>query len=78
MAAIADKPMAKKMGRPKSSERDDVTIKFDRLLANKARHVALAKGVPMVEYLSELARGQIERDYAKILRAIEEEGGKSE
>lgn len=64
--------MAKKrMGRPKTSDRQDVSIKFDKILAAKARQIALARGVSMAEYLSELARGQIDRDYAKLLRQLE-------
>jgi hypothetical protein len=61
----------KKMGRPKSSERQDVSIKFDKILAAKARQVSLSRGVSMAEYLSELARSQIDRDYAKLLRELE-------
>lgn len=65
----------KKMGRPKSSDRDDVSIKFDRQLARKARQVALDKGVPMAEYLSELGRPTIEKDYAALLRKIDKANG---
>lgn len=35
--ATAGMVMAKKMGRPKSSVRNDVSIKFDKILAGKAR-----------------------------------------
>ena len=45
----------KKMGRPKTSERQDVSIKFDKILAARARQIALSRGVSMAEYLSELA-----------------------
>jgi hypothetical protein len=61
--------MAKKpMGRPKSSDRQDVSIKFDKTLAGMARMIALGKGISMAEYLSEMARPHIERDYAKIMK----------
>jgi hypothetical protein len=49
-------------------------VKFDRILAAKARQVALARGITMTAYLSDLSRGQIDRDYAKVLRELE--GGK--
>jgi hypothetical protein len=71
MAGVA---MAKKkMGRPKSSDRDDVSIKFDRALARKARMIAEGRGTSMAEYLSELARPTINRDYAKLMRELEGE-----
>jgi len=56
-------------------DRDDVSIKFDRTLARKARQVSLDKGTPMAEYLSEMARSTIERDYATLLRKIERGNG---
>jgi hypothetical protein len=69
---MAGAAMAKKRpGRPKSSERQDVSIKFDRTLAGKARAIATGRGIPMAEYLSEMARPQIDRDYAKLLRELE-------
>jgi hypothetical protein len=52
-------------------QRQDVSIKFDRILAAKARQIALARGAPMAEYLSELSRAAIDRDYAKLLRELE-------
>ena len=64
--------MAKKtMGRPKSSDRQDVSIKFDRVLAGRARLIAQGRGIPMAEYLSESARPIIDRDYAKLMRELE-------
>jgi hypothetical protein len=61
--------MAKKRaGRPKSSDRQDVSIKFDKTLAGMARMIALGRGISMAEYLSEMARPNIERDYAKIMK----------
>jgi hypothetical protein len=61
----------KKMGRPKTSERLDVSIKFDKTLAGKARLISQGKGVSMAEYLSELTRPLIDRDYAKLMRELE-------
>ena len=64
--------MAKKtMGRPKSSDRQDVSIKFDRVLAGRARLIAQGRGIPMAEYLSESARPIIDRDYSKLMRELE-------
>ena len=64
----------KKMGRPKSSDRQDVSIKFDKVLAGKARLISQARGVSMAAYLSEMTRGPIDRDYAKLMRELEESG----
>lgn len=69
---MAGTMMAKKRtGRPKTSERKDASIKFDKILAAKARQVSLARGIPMAEYLSEMTRPQIDRDYAKLLHELE-------
>jgi hypothetical protein len=65
--------MAKKqMGRPKTSDRHDVSIKFDKILAGRARLIAQGRGVTMAEYLSESARPIIDRDYARLMRELEE------
>jgi hypothetical protein len=61
----------KKMGRPKTSDRQDVSIKFDKTLAGKARLIAQGRGVSMAEYLSEMTRPLIDRDYAKLMRDLE-------
>lgn len=63
--------MARPKGRPKSSERQDVSIKFDRALVGMARMVATAKGVSLAHYLSEAARPVIEKDFAKEMKRLE-------
>lgn len=63
--------MAKKrMGRPKS-DRQDVSIKFDKTLAGKARLIAQGRGITMTAYLSEMTRPIIDRDYARLMRELE-------
>jgi hypothetical protein len=74
MPAIGAVMARKKMGRPKTSNRDDVSIKFDRVLARRAKAVADGKRTSMAEYLSELARGAIDRDYAQLMRELDESG----
>src|SRR4051812_7706088 len=61
----------KKMGRPQTSERQDVSIKFDRTLAGKARAIAIGRGITMAAYLSDMTRPVIDRDYAKLMRDLE-------
>jgi hypothetical protein len=68
--------MAKTKGRPKTSEREDVSIKFDKSLAAMARLVAASRKVSLAEYLSELARPLIEKDLAREMKRLE--GGKRE
>ena len=69
--AMETSKMAKAKGRPKLSERDDVTIKFDRTIANKAKMVALHRGISAAELLSELARGPVDKAYAQMLRELD-------
>jgi hypothetical protein len=73
--SVAGAVMAKKkMGRPKTSNRDDVSIKFDRVLARRAKAVADSRSTSMAEYLSELARSTIDRDYSQLMRELDESG----
>jgi hypothetical protein len=62
----------KKMGRPKTSTRDDVSIKYDRVLARRAKAVADGKRISMAEYLSEITRPVVDGDYAKLLRELDQ------
>ena len=65
--------MAKLRGRPKG-DRDDVPVRLDRKLAGMAKSIALARGVSVGEYLSELTHAAINRDFAKMLREAESAG----
>jgi hypothetical protein len=62
----------KKMGRPKTSTRDDVSIKYDRVLARRAKAVADSRRISMAEYLSEMTRPVVDGDYAKLLRELDQ------
>jgi hypothetical protein len=64
----------KKMGRPKTSTRDDVSIKFDRVLARRAKAVADSQRISMAEYLSGIAQPAIDRDYAQLMRELDQSG----
>ena len=59
-----------KAGRP-SKGRDDVTVKIERALASKVKHLAVHRGVSVAEVLSELSRVPIDRAYAAMLRDLE-------
>jgi hypothetical protein len=84
---VEDRPVAKNVahggtrpgaGRPRTSERDDVTVRLDRAIAAKARYVAEVRGVSLAEYLSEITDGQVGRDFAKASaghKGVTSEGG---
>jgi hypothetical protein len=64
--------MGAKKGRPKAkSGRDDIAVKIDRIIGDKARFVASRRGTTLAEYLSDLLRSPVERDFAKELKEIE-------
>jgi hypothetical protein len=52
-----------KAGRPKRSERDDVPVKIERAIIEKAKFVAMRKHTTMAELLTEILRAPIERAY---------------
>lgn len=49
----------------------DACIKFDKTLAGKARLISQGRGITMTEYLTEMTRPIIDRDYAKLMRELE-------
>lgn len=54
----------------KKSNRDDQATKIDRLLLEKARIIAQERGISVAEYLSELARPVIEKDFPKAFASV--------
>ena len=50
-------------GRPWSSNRDDITVKLDRKVASQARYLAESRGIPLSEYLSEILRPFVLKDF---------------
>lgn len=68
--------MGRKRTSPEKGKRDDVAVKIDRTLADKAKLVASRRGSTLAEYLTELNRAAIERDFAKVIRDMGAEGGK--
>ncbi len=59
------------MPRPSKSPRDDRTVKIARDLAAKAKVIADSKGITIAEYLSDLLRPHIQKDWPKAVRHIE-------
>ena len=75
MLVIEDQAVAKKRGRPKTSERHDVTVKVDRRLVGKAKLIATHRGISVAELLTELLDGPVDRAYVAMLRELEGKGG---
>ena len=70
-SVLQEQPMAKPKGRPKTSERNDVTVKIDRGIANMAKKVAESRGVPVAQFLSDLLEGPVGKAYAARMRELE-------
>jgi hypothetical protein len=43
--------------------RNDLAVKLDAEIAKKAKHVAINRGITLAEYLSELVRPLVEKDF---------------
>ena len=64
-----ERPMARKKTSGKEvPQRDDKTVKFDRELADKASFVCARRQITMAEYLSEMCRSRIEKDFQQATR----------
>lgn len=62
--------MTKPKGRPKTSDRNDVTVKMDRQVIDMARMVALHRKTTLAELLSDITRGPIEKMHAAMIREL--------
>lgn len=63
----------RKGGRPRRSERNDVAARVDRAIVNKAKAIAVHRGLVggAAEVLSDLARGPVNEAYARMLRELD-------
>jgi hypothetical protein len=64
--------VAKKKG---DGERKTLPVRIDAHLVRRAQNVAKDQGVPLSEYLTEVIRGAVDRDWAKIIRRLAKEEG---
>lgn len=69
--------MAKKRGRPKSQSPrgDGLQVRIDPQIVGRARLIAGNRGIGVSEYVSALLDGPVAKDYAKLIREMEAEGG---
>ena len=74
MSAFAEAiPMAKSKGRPKNPYGEGTAVRLDSGLVSKARYVCALKDITMTEYISEMIRAKIEKDFAKAKPAVDDE-----
>lgn len=59
--------MAKKKG---AGERKTLPVRIDAQLVRRAQNVARDRGLPLSDYVTEILRTSVERDWSKILRRI--------
>lgn len=71
-------PAVARKGRPKSSERDDVTVKLDRTIVSRAKLIAADEGVSLAEYLSTALGPVVERAYGKLVRKFDDKASKGD
>jgi hypothetical protein len=69
--------MAKAKGRPKTSQRVDATAKIDKGVLKKAKFVADSRDIPLAEYLTDLLRAPVSRDFDKAAREASEGKGQA-
>jgi hypothetical protein len=65
------------MGRKKRTEGQlppTSTVKLDRVLAGRAKIVANELGMDLAKYLSDLIRPSVNREFAKIVEKMKDEG----
>lgn len=59
-------------------KRDDKAVKIDRRLATKAKVIADTRGISAAEYLSELLRPLIERDWPRAMKKLDTSASRTE
>lgn len=78
-AGVADRTKhggtRKGSGRPKTSERKDGTARIDLQILGQAQMIAKRRKISLAEYLSDLLRGPVDRDFLKAMKELQESGG---
>lgn len=70
-AAGAAKPEGPgRVGRPKTSERNDRVARVDSTILGWAEMVAKGRGISVAEYLSETLREPVSRDFGDLMRKM--------
>jgi hypothetical protein len=72
--ATAEQTMARGKGRPRQEKRHDVSVKLDSVIVSKAKMIASARGLTLAEFLSDLLRAPVDREFTKEMKRLEEGG----
>ena len=59
---------AKKIGRPITSNRDDVPVRIDREVKAKAEYVASKRRITIAEYITEIVKPAVAKDFDQAVR----------
>lgn len=68
--------MAKKRGNPGKPSGEGRHVRLDPAIVSMAKMIAGGKGVTLTDYLSDLLRAPVSREYAREMKRLSEEGGK--
>jgi hypothetical protein len=72
---VMDRGMAKKTGRPRKPTGEGSPVRIYRDLVTMARTLAGYRGAAISEYLSDLLRPVITKEYRAMVKALDAEGG---
>lgn len=59
-------------GRPPNPGRKDGNTRIELRVLNQARVVARVRGIPLADYLSDLLRPQVARDFKDVVKVLDE------
>jgi hypothetical protein len=65
-------PMAKKKARGSGVGK---LVRIDPAIVSMAKVVSTARGISLADYLSDILRATVSRDYVKDVKRLEKEGG---
>lgn len=63
--ATAGRPMARPKGRPKKPSGEGTPVRIDSDIVSKARYLAAQLDVPLSEFLSDLLRPVVDKEFRK-------------
>lgn len=55
------------MARPKKSQRDDAPAKLDKEVLRQAKTIATWRGITIAEYLTEILRSPVRKDFEELV-----------
>lgn len=62
----------------KKSGRRTKLVRMDAPIVTKAQRIADDRGVPLSDYLSDLVRGSVDRDWAKMMKKFDQQLSKGD